>query len=152
MKINFYYIEEKFIDFVFRFLTKTLESNKKIIFYSNNEKSIIDLNKALWVHNLTSFLPHLLYNEEGSENVPILLSNTEENKYNCDYLLTSSYINNNDFLNSFQKIYYIVYNNENSINEAKKSWDLYKQQNITLNFCKKENNKYNKVQPNINLI
>ena len=143
-EINFYYIEEKFINFLSKFLLKIIENNKKIILYSTNETSLINLNKLLWTFDKTSFLPHLLYKEDSSEETPILLSNTEENIYNSNFLLFSSFIENLDFLKSFEKTYYIFYsNNQESIENAKNSWNFYKDKNFTLKFCKKnEERKY----------
>lgn len=139
-EINFYCIEEDINPFLYTFLSKIIANNKKAIIYSDNEEKMKKLDDTLWTMKKTDFLPHLLYTDKGAEDTPILLSNTKENEYNANYLLISSYLNDTEFLNKFEKIFYIFTpSNKISLKEKEKAYNEYKK-DYSIKTLKKDNN------------
>jgi len=137
-EINFYCIEEDANIFLYTFLSKLVEKGKKVIIYSENQEKITKLDDTLWNIKKTGFLPHLLYDEFGAEETPVLISNLKENRYNSDFLLVSTFVNDIDFLDSFQKIFYIFSPvNPHSVDEVEKIWNSYKELGFNIKLFKK---------------
>ena len=131
--VYFYCITGDVNEFLYSLLEQIISHNEKIIIYSTSEEKMQKLDSDLWTKKKVSFIPHLLYNDEKAEEVPILISNVKENKYNFDYLLTTSFIDDEIFLNSFKRIYYIYfYNIEKTINDAEKFFLKYKQEDCEI--------------------
>lgn len=137
-EINFYCIEEDGNSFLYTFLSKLIEKGKKVVVYSENQEKIAKLDDTLWTIKKTGFLPHLLYNESGAKDTPVLISNTKENKYSSNFLLISTFVNDTNFLDSFEKTFYIFSPiNQHSIDEAEKNWKYYKEQGFNLKIFRK---------------
>lgn len=138
-EINFYCIEEEVNNFLYNFLSKLVDKEKRVFIYSENSEKMEKLDNTLWTMKKIDFLPHLLYSDEGVEDTPIMISNKKENKNNSNFILISSYFDDIDFLNSFEKIFYIFSPVSQTIIEyTKNSWDKYKNQNFNLNLLKKD--------------
>ena len=139
-EINFYCIEEEVNNFLYNFLSKLVDKNKRVFIYSENNEKMEKLDNALWTMKKIDFLPHLLYNDEGVEDTPIMISNKKDNKNNSNFILISSYFDDINFLNSFEKIFYIFSPiNQTIIEYTKNSWNKYKEQNFNLKLFKKDN-------------
>lgn len=137
-EINFYCIEEDGNQFIYTFLSKLIEKGKKVIVYSENQEKIAKLDDTLWTMKKTDFLPHLLYNEQGAEETPVLISNVKENKYNSNFLLISTFVDDVNFLDSFEKTFYMFSPmNQRLIDEAKKNWNYYKERGFNLKVFRK---------------
>lgn len=138
-EINFYCIEEDANSFLYNFLSKLVDKGNKIFIYSENTEKMEKLDNTLWTMKKVEFLPHLLYNDEGAEETPIIISNQKENKNNSNFILISSYFDDTEFLNSFEKVFYIFSPiNSNIIEYTKNSWNKYKNQNFDLKLFKKD--------------
>ena len=146
--INFYCIEEDINQFLHTFLTNVVvENKKKVIIYSEHQEKIDKLDDTLWTMKKTSFLPHLKIDDKGFEETPLLISNRLENPIHADFLLISNFLDNKEFLNNFDKIFYIFSPmSQQLIDYAKNSWEKYKNMGFELNFIKKDSN--NKWQTN----
>lgn len=138
--INFYCIEEDINQFLYTFLTNVVvENKKKVIIYSEHQDKIDKLDDTLWTIKKTGFLPHLKIDEKGFEETPLLISNKLENPINADFLLISNFLDNKEFLNNFDKIFYIFSPmSQQLIDYAKNSWEKYKNIGFELNFIKKD--------------
>ena len=139
-QINFYQVSDEIYQFLFDFLNKLLlEKDKKILIYSD-ENGIKKLDDNLWSFKKTSFIPHLIDDNKNADKVPIIITNKLENKYNCNYLITTKNLKQEEmFINSFEKVCYILnISNENSIEQAKDFWNTYySNDNFELFFYKK---------------
>ena len=91
-----------------------------------------------------SCLPQLKIDDKGFEETPLLISNRLENPINADFLLISNFLDNKEFLNNFDKIFYIFSPmSQQLIDYAKNSWEKYKNMGFELNYIKKNlNNKW----------
>lgn len=137
-EINFYCIEEDTNSFIYNFLSKLIDKGKRVLIYSENPDKIKNLDDMLWSIKKTGFLPHLLANEKGSEKTPVVISNTKENKNNANFLLISTFMNDEKFLEGFEKTFYIFSPiNSNMIAEAEKNWNEYKKMGFNLKMMRK---------------
>lgn len=137
-EINFYCIEEDINIFIYQFLAKLIEKDKKVIVYSENPEKAQKLDDMLWNIKKTGFLPHLLANEKGAEKTPILISNTKENKNHADFLLISTFLDEKEFLSGFEKIFYIFSPiNSKVISDTEKNWDDYNKMGFNLKLLRK---------------
>ena len=104
------------------------------------------LDKILWDFcENTDFLPHSIYDpkNESKKYERLLLSNELLNFNSADYLLISSFLDNLDFINNFEKVFYVYTNlNKGSLENAKTSFDSYKNLNYKLTLNTKINNKW----------
>lgn len=138
-EINFYCVEEEVNNFLYNFLSKLVDKGNRIFIYSENTEKMEKLDNALWTIKKVEFLPHLLYNDKGAEETLIIISNQKENKNNSNFILISSYFDDLEFLNSFEKIFYIFSPiNQNIIEYTKNSWLKYKKENFDLKLLKKD--------------
>ena len=117
--INFYCINESISDFIYNLLYQlVMKNDKKVLIYSNSYEKLEKLNVFLWQAGKSSdFLPHSLITDKDITD-KLLLSDKLENKYNQEYLLLSTFVDNMDFLKSFEKIFYIF--KKDNLEEAKK--------------------------------
>ena len=140
-EINFYCIEEEVNSFLFSFLLRLTKSNKKVVIYSENMDKIEKLDSMLWCMTKTDFLPHLLDTESGAEDTPVLITNYLRNKNNADFLLISNFIDNNEFFEKFEKIFYVfTVSNMTSLELAENSWKKNKKNGYNLKFLRKDDN------------
>ncbi len=141
ININFYCVEEDINQFLYSFLTKLFESQKKVIIYSENQEKINKLDDMLWMIKKTAFLPHLKTADKGWEKTPILISNEKENKINANFLLISNFLDNEEFLQKFEKVFYIFSPiNQNLVEEAEKNWQTYLSKKYNLSYFRKDIN------------
>ncbi|HSQ97937.1 MAG TPA: DNA polymerase III subunit chi [Rickettsiales bacterium] len=137
--INFYCIEEDINQFLYSFLTKLVDSQKKVIIYSENQEKMDKLDELLWTMKKTAFLPHLKHTDKGWDRTPLLISNQKENKINAHFLLISNFLDDDIFLKQFEKTFYIFSPvNQNLLNEAEDNWNKYSSKKYNLNFLKKD--------------
>lgn len=136
--INFYCIEEDANSFLYSFLSKLIEKNKRVIVYSESLEKMEKLDNMLWSHKKTEFIPHLLGHEKNAERTPIIISNTKDNRNNANFLLISGYLDDPEFLNKFEKTFYIFSPiNQRLIDEAGKNWESYRNLGFNLKLLRK---------------
>ncbi|MDR2527197.1 MAG: DNA polymerase III subunit chi [Rickettsiales bacterium] len=140
--INFYCLNEDMFIFFYTLLLKIYESNKKILIYSTNNDKNRELDLFLWSYKKTSFLPHLLLNDKNSNRTSIVITDELKNVNNADLLLTSEYIDDGVFLNSFDKVYYAF--DEINIKTARVNWKKYKDKDYNLEYFEKKDGKWDK--------
>ncbi|MDD2839959.1 MAG: DNA polymerase III subunit chi [Rickettsiales bacterium] len=141
ININFYCIEEDINQFLYSFLTKLSENQKKVIIYSENQEKIDKLDGLLWTMKKTAFLPHLKNTDKGWEKTPLLITNEKENKINANFLLISNFLDDDEFLKQFEKTFYIFSPiNQNMIIEAENNWKKYLKKEYNLGYLKKDMN------------
>lgn len=139
-EVIFYCIDSDINRFLFNFLNQLVFKNsKKVFLYSNSAEKLKNLDKILWdLCEESEFLPHSVYNSknESQKYERLLLSNELLNFNSANYLLISNFLNNFDFINGFEKLFYVYSRtNKNSLEQAKISFDNYKNlnYNVTLN-------------------
>lgn len=139
-EVIFYCIDSDINRFLFNFLNQLVFKNsKKVFLYSNSVEKLKNLDKILWdLCEESEFLPHSVYNSknESQKYERLLLSNELLNFNSANYLLISNFLNNFDFINGFEKLFYVYSRtNKNSLEQAKISFDNYKNlnYNVTLN-------------------
>jgi len=137
-EINFYCVEEEPNLFIFSFIKNLFENKKKVIIYSDDKDKIEKLDNFLWVQKKTSFLPHLIQGENLDSITPILISNIKENKNNADFLLISKFNNDEYFLSTFKKIFYMYCPINPTLNNiARNDWNKYKELGYNSKLLKK---------------
>jgi DNA polymerase IIIc chi subunit len=143
-EINFYCIEEDFNLFLYSFLFKLINNDKRVLIYIDSQDNKIEnLNSFLWSHRKTDFLPHLLDTDKGAKETPIVISKNKINKNNADFLLITDFIDDKDFLDSFEKIFYLYSPINIKIRENSKNvWENYKKMDYELVFLKKDLGKW----------
>ena len=129
-EIIFYCIDSDINKFLFNFFKQLIfMNNKKILLYSNSADKLKKLDKILWDFcENTDFLPHSIYDpkNESKKYERLLLSNELLNFNSADYLLISNFLDNFDFIDVFEKVFYVFTNaNKNSVNQAKSAFDEY---------------------------
>ena len=86
------------------------------------------------------FLPHLLYNDIGSEKTPIIISNQKDNKNQSNFILISSFLDDTVFLDLFEKTFYIFSPiNQSIIENVKNNWNKYQKIGFHEKLLKKDN-------------
>lgn len=117
--VNFYCINESISDFIYDLLNQlVMKNDKRVFLYSNSMEKLEKLNDFLWQSGKScDFLPHSLVTDKDKTD-KLLLSDKLENSYNQEYLLLSTFVDDMNFLKSFEKIFYIF--KSNNVEEAKK--------------------------------
>lgn len=130
--INFYCINESISNFIYDLLYQlVMKNDKKVLLYSNSYEKLEKLNSFLWQAGKSSdFLPHSLITDDDITD-KLLLSDKLENKYNQECLLLSTFVDDIDFLKSFEKIFYIF--KKDNIEEAKRIADFLKDFPLKIN-------------------
>ncbi len=137
-EINFYCIEDDINIFLYNFLSEIVNQNKRVMIFSESPEKMAKLDETLWTIKKTGFLPHLLSNEAGADKTPIIISNTKTNKNNSNFILISTFLDDAEFLNSFERTFYIFSPiSKTSLMEAKNSWNKYKDMSFATKFLKK---------------
>lgn len=137
-EINFYCIEEDANVFLYSFLSKLIEKDKRVMIYSESPEKMERLDDMLWSIKKVGFLPHLLYNEKGAEDTPVIISNAKHNKNNANFLLISTFVEDNKFLDIFEKTFYIFSPTSlHLVDEARKNWEEYKKMGFSTKLFRK---------------
>lgn len=140
-EINFYCIEEDINSFLYNFLSGIINQNKRVMIFSENQEKMIKLDDTLWTMKKTGFLPHLLFSDNGADRTPIIISNNKKNINNSNFILISNFLDDVEFLNTFEKVFYIFSPiNKALLQETKNSWNKYKQMNFETKIYKKNSN------------
>ena len=151
-EINFYCIEDEVNAFLYSFLSKLIEKGKRVMIYSESPEKMERLDGMLWSIKKVGFLPHLLYNENGAQDTPVVISNEKDNRNNANFLLISTFLDDDKFLDNFEKTFYVFSPaNLHLIDEAEKNWEKYKKMNFnTKLFRKSQDGKWTEFE-NFNL-
>ena len=130
--VNFYCINESISDFIYNLLYQlVVKNNKKVLLYSNSIEKLEKLNTFLWETGKDcDFLPHSLITDDIIDD-KLILSNKIENVYNQDCLFLSNFIDDKDFLSTFEKIFYIF--KQSNKNEVKNIIETCKNYNFDIN-------------------
>jgi len=138
MEINFYCINDDINNFLYKFLLQLTEKEKRIVIYSESEAKIHKLDEMLWTLQHQDFLPHGIKKDGSIEHHPLYLTHEKENPNNSEFLLISNYLDDEEYLKQFKKIFYVFTDtNIKSFENAKKNWDFYKTRNFGLKCLKK---------------
>lgn len=124
-EINFYIVDTDLESFFYNFLAKTIEKGKKSIVYSEDVSRLEKLDDYLWTCKKVEFLPHVLEDEKEAKDTPIVLTSKKQNVNNANFLFLENFLDD-DFLDEFEKILYVIpHNNHELINKAKTTFDKY---------------------------
>ena len=146
MEINFYQVDDIIYKAIAPLLLKVAEDNKKTLIYCNSEKQLTEIDDGLWSFSKTKFLPHstnLIKSDKlKPEEQPIFITNQTENFNQAKYLIIFEDVGE-QFLNQFEKAFYFF--GSGNITEARKMWSKYKNKSNSLNFYKKDDSGWMKV-------
>jgi DNA polymerase-3 subunit chi len=144
MEINFYQIDEPAHKAMAPLLQKILEDKKKILIFSKNPVLLKQIDDGLWSFSKTKFLPHSTKADKNDPlKQPIFLIENEENPNQADFLIMLEQVSD-EFSAQFTKIFYFF--DDASLSDAKKAWSYYKKKSAILNFYKKADGKWLKVE------
>jgi DNA polymerase IIIc chi subunit len=129
-EIGFYYIDESINVFLYNFLSQLVYRNgRKVLLYSTSGEKLKSLDRMLWeICGEAGFLCHSVYDAKNVEAryEKILLSGELVNSNGADYLLLSSFVDRRDFLDSFDKGFYLCANSsQESLERARESQRRY---------------------------
>lgn len=130
-EIIFYSIDSDINLFLFNFFNQLIFKNKKnILLYSNSLDKLKKMDAVLWeLGKDTDFLPHSIFNEknEFQKYERLLLTDKFVNFNKADYLILSKFLDNFEFINCFEKVFYVFTSlNPKSIEQAKINFEKYK--------------------------
>ncbi|MDR2077546.1 MAG: DNA polymerase III subunit chi [Rickettsiales bacterium] len=130
-EINFYCVDGDVNLFIYNFLNQLIHKNgKKVLLYSNSLEKLKKLDEILWEigKNGTDFLPHSVYSDKNNQYKyeKLLLCNKPINFNQANYLLLSNFVDDCNFINYFEKIFYIyTSSSEKNLEQARKSLEGY---------------------------
>lgn len=142
MEVNFYQVDDIIYKSIAPLLIKVLEDNKKALIYCENDKQIEEIDNGLWSFSKTKFVPHATHKEKDHSKHPIIITGQQQNHNNAEYLIKFLEAEG-DFVKGFEKTFYFF--GSGNIDEARKLWAKYKKQSCKLNFYKKNQDKWEKV-------
>lgn len=143
MEINFYQVDDILYKSIAPLLIKVLDENKKALIFCQDEKQITEINDGLWSFSKTKFVPHGTKADKIEHSLqPIFITNTQENYNQAGYLIMLLEVEE-IFLKQFDKIFYFF--GSGNIADARKLWAKYKKQSFALNFYKKDESGWVKV-------
>jgi DNA polymerase IIIc chi subunit len=144
MEVNFYQTDDIIHKAMAPLLQKILEDKKKVLIYSKNSDLLKQIDDGLWSFSKTKFLPHSTKFEKSDPlKNPIFLTDDEANENKAEFLIMLDKADD-DFAKKFTKIFHFFDNN--NLSEAKKLWIYYKQKSANLNFYKKLDGKWSKME------
>ncbi len=143
MEINFYQVDDIIYKSIAPLLIKVLDEEKKALIYCQDEKQVIEIDDGLWSFSKTKFIPHGTKNTKlAPANQPVFITNQTENANQAEYLIMLGEVEEK-FLSQFGKIFYFF--SSGNVVDARKLWAKYKKQSFTLNFYKKADGSWVKV-------
>ena len=143
MEINFYQVDDIIYKSMAPLLIKVLDEDKKALIYCQDEKQVEEIDGGLWSFSKTKFIPHgTKATKLEPAKQPVFITDQKENFNQAEYLIMLGEVEEK-FLNQFGKIFYFF--SSGNVADARKLWAKYKKQSFTLNFYKKEDNGWVKV-------
>lgn len=143
MEINFYQVDDIIYKSIAPLLIKVLDENKKALIFCQDEQQVAEIDGGLWSFSKTKFVPHGTKTDKIDHNLqPVFITNAKENSNQAEYLIMLAPAEEN-FLKQFDKIFYLF--SSGNISDARKLWAKYKSQSFALNFYKKDESGWIKV-------
>lgn len=143
MEVNFYQVDDIIYKSVAPLLIKLLEDNKKTLVYCENEKQVSEIDDGLWSFSKTKFVPHASFKDKlNHSEQPILITHLKENHNQANCLVKFLEVEG-EFLKGFEKTFYFF--GSGNLEEARKLWSKYKKQSLKLNFYRKNQDKWERV-------
>lgn len=144
-EIVFYSIDIDINSFLFNFFNQLIFKNEKnILLYSDSLDKLKKMDIVLWeLGKDIDFLPHSIFNEknEFQKYERLLLTNKFINFNEADYLILSKFLDNSEFINCFEKVFYVFTNlNSKSIEQARMNFEKYKKLDYKVILNAKDNN------------
>lgn len=135
-EINFYQLDDtEFSRFLAVMLGKLYqEQSERILVFSEDNTLLAELDEVIWSFAKTRFIPHALSTDALPEKQPILLTAVENNQNQAKLLVTTGN-NQDEFLASFSKVFYVFANkNPQSLQQARNNWKRYKENGNPLKY------------------
>lgn len=147
MEINFYQVDDIIYKSIAPLLIKVLDEDKKALIYCQDEKQVEEIDGGLWSFSKTKFIPHGTKNNPPAtklapEKQPVFITDQLTNSNQAEYLIMLGEVEEK-FLKEFGKIFYFF--SSGNVADARKLWAKYKKQSFTLNFYKKDDSGWVKV-------
>lgn len=137
-EVSFYQTDELATKALAPLVMKILSEKKRALIFCADQKTMSEIDGALWSHGRSTFIPHITIfdGEFNHAEQPVLISNREENSNQADYLIFLGSVPSDDFVKQFSRIFYFFSDSE--IVAAK---DIAKKTPPTF-FHKKQNGKW----------
>ncbi len=143
MEINFYQVDDIIYKSIAPLLIKVLDENKKALIVSEHEAQTLEIDAGLWSFSKTKFVPHGTKDDKLDHSLqPVFITHTQENFNKADYLIKLCEVDEK-FLKQFGKVFYFF--GTGNLPDARKLWTKYKKQSYALNFYKKNDGAWVKV-------
>jgi DNA polymerase IIIc chi subunit len=143
MEINFYQLENIDYKAIAAILLKIREEKKRTLIYCKNSEILKQIDDGLWSFSKTKFLPHATKLEKVSpKDQPTFLTDEENNENDAEFLIMLD-PTSDEFLKKFEKIFYFFGNS--NLEKARELYREYKKKSLSLNFYKKDADKWVKV-------
>ncbi|MFT5704035.1 MAG: DNA polymerase-3 subunit chi [Rickettsiales bacterium] len=143
MEINFYQVDDIIYKSIAPLLGKVLDENKKALIYCQDEAQKVEIDNGLWSFSKTKFVPHSTSADKLDHSTqPIFITSSEENPNKAEYLIMLTETGE-EMLKQFDKIFYFFGSGE--VKDARRLWTKYKKQSASLNFYRKNNGAWEKV-------
>ncbi|MES2677843.1 MAG: DNA polymerase III subunit chi [Pseudomonadota bacterium] len=143
MEINFYQVDDVIYKSIAPLLIKVLDENKTALILCQNEAQVAEIDGGLWSFSKTKFVPHGTKADKIDHlKQPVFITSSAENLNQAQYLLMLHEAEE-EFLKQFDKIFYFF--SSGDIADARKLWAKYKKQSFTLNFYKKNDGAWIKI-------
>jgi DNA polymerase IIIc chi subunit len=143
MEINFYQVDDIIYKAIAPLLIKVLDEEKKALIYCQNEQQVEEIDNGLWQFSKTKFVPHGTKTTKlEPAKQPIFITDQLTNSNQSHYLIMLDEVEEK-FLNQFEKIFYFF--GSGNVADARKLWAKYKKQSFALNFYKKADGGWVKV-------
>ena len=131
-KVDFYILAKLGREeFACRIAEKAYYLGHSIYIHAASYEQALAMDKLLWTFKDGSFLPHNLWPDSTSPDVPILIGHLDNPEPNRDLLINLSHAIPN-FFTTFKRIAEIVDTDENTKTLARERFRLYRDQGITL--------------------
>ncbi|MFT6077330.1 MAG: DNA polymerase IIIc chi subunit [Myxococcota bacterium] len=143
MEVNFYQVDDIAYRSIAPVLIKIIDDDKKALIFCQNEAQKVEIDNGLWSFSKTKFIPHATISDKLDHSIqPIFITELPENPNKANYLIMLGETTD-EMLSQFEKIFYFF--GSGNLQDARRLWKKYKSQSASLNFYKKNEGKWKKI-------
>ena len=130
-KISFYHLTKSNLEEALPKLSeKMLEAGKKVHMQCKDAEQMKILDRSLWSVGGRRFMPHSLDTEDYVEQQPIILTQSEENLNNAEFLVVTNPVANDEIYQKYERIF-VIFNgfSDDHLAASRHLWKKYKANN-----------------------
>ncbi len=124
-KIDFYTGSEDKLRTACQLSHKALQNNLRVLLHAPDAASLDALDELLWHYPATAFIPHCRSNEEGAEDMPVVLCQDMESLPHGD-LLVSLHTSCLPFFSRYERVIEIVGLEEEDVKLGRERFGFYR--------------------------